>query len=351
MTPERWRRVDAVLQSALDLPDDERAAFLDRACAGDDELRREVDTLLDAEGRAGDFIEAPAFEAAAGLFAEAPRGLPEGTFVSHYRVVSLVGAGGMGDVYRAEDTQLGGTVAIKLLPETFTADPGLRGRFLREARLASSLDHPNVCRILDVGRSEGRLFIAMEYVEGSTVKQLVASGPLRLGALLSIATPSADAIAAAHGRGVVHRDVKSSNIVVSPDGRPVVLDFGLAKMLDGSARASGSVLTRPGTVFGTPAYMSPEQARGEPADHRSDVFSLGNVIYEMATGRLPFERRTEADTLTAIVLEAHEPLAEAAPSVPPALCAAVDRALAKDPARRYQSMGDLRDDLLRCGAG
>jgi serine/threonine-protein kinase len=253
----------------------------------------------------------------------------------------------MGEVYRAEDTVLGNVVAVKLLPQSLTADPRLRGRFLREARLASALDHPNVCAILDVGRSDDQLFIAMQYVEGPTLKQLVAAGPLEVGRILSIATQTADGVAAAHRRGIVHRDVKSANIVVTAGDRAVVLDFGLAKLVDAAARASASVLTRPGTVLGTPSYMSPEQARGEPADHRSDVFSLGVVIYEMATGRLPFERKSQAETLVAVVREPHVPVSEINPRVPAALSAVVDRALAKDPASRYQSMEAMLDDLRR----
>ena len=240
---------------------------------------------------------------------------------------------------------LGRTVALKLLPASLTADARLRARFLREARLASALDHPNICTIHDVGEADGQLFIAMQYVEGSTLKQLVASGPIELDRLLSIAAHVADAIAAAHRQGIVHRDVKSSNIVVTTRGKPVVLDFGLAKLMDGGLRASASMLTRSGTVLGTPAYMSPEQARGESADHRSDVFSLGVVIYEMATGRLPFERRSEAQTLTAIVHDPHVPAVEVNPSLPAALSAVVDRALAKAPDDRYQSMDAMRDDL------
>jgi serine/threonine-protein kinase len=332
MKPERWRRIDAVFQGALARPPADRARYLDDECVGDADLRREVEQLLSADEQAGDFIEGPAVEAAAELLAGAPDGIAEGTCVSRYRVVARIATGGMGDVYRAEDTMLGRSVALKLLPASLSADARLRARFLREARLASALDHPNICTIHDVGRFEGQLFIAMQYVEGQTLKQLVASGPLEPDRILSIAAQAADGIAAAHRQGIVHRDVKSSNIVLTPRGQAVVLDFGLAKLLDESARASASALTRPGTVLGTPAYMSPEQARGEPADHRSDVFSLGVVIYEMATGRLPFERRSDAETLTAVVRQPHAPLADAA------LSAIVDRALAKSPADRYQSM-------------
>jgi len=345
--PERWRRIDALFQAAVDRPPEGRAAFLDEACAGDADLRREVELLLSADRQGGDFIDAIAMGAAASLIAAADRGVPPGTVISRYRVVSRIAAGGMGDVYRAEDTVLGRTVALKLLPAWLTADARLRARFVREARLASALDHPNVCTIFDVGRSDDHLFIAMRYVEGATIKELVAQGPLGPVRLLSIAAQSADAIAAAHRRGIIHRDVKSSNIVVAETGQAVVLDFGLAKLMD--AGASASALTRSGTVLGTPAYMSPEQARGATADHRSDVFSLGVVIYEMATGRLPFERGSEAATLTALVRDPHVPAAEVNPALPAGLSEIIDRALAKDPAARYQSMEAMLDDLRRVG--
>ncbi len=275
------------------------------------------------------------------------RRIPPGTYVSRYRILSRIGVGGMGEVYRAVDTRLGRLVAIKLLAASLTADARVRRRFLREARLASALDHPNVCAIYDVGQADDRLFIAMQYVEGSTVKRLVAHGPLDPDRALSIAAQTAAAVTAMHRQGIVHRDVKSSNVVVTPAGHAVVLDFGLAKQIDGS----DSLLTRPGTVLGTPSYMSPEQACGEPVDPRSDVFSLGVVLYEMAAGRLPFERRSAVETLTSVVYDPHVPLAEVNPRVPAALSAIVDRALAKLPTDRYPSMEAMRDALRAVDPG
>lgn len=347
MNPERWKRIDAVLQAALDLSASDRAPFLDAECGDDVDLRREVESLLSADRRASSFIETPAVEAAPGLVVESARELPDGILVAGYRLLSLIGVGGMGEVYRAESVRDGRVVALKLLPDALAGDAKLRARFLREARLASALDHPNVCAIHDVGRADGTLYIAMRYVEGETLKRLVAARPLPLDRTLSIAVQTADAIAAAHKQGIVHRDLKSSNVIVTETGHAVVLDFGLAKLLDDVARSTASALTRPGTVLGTPAYMSPEQARGEPADHRSDLFSLGVVIYEMATGRLPFERATEAETLTAVVDEPHAPLTSLDTSVPRDVAAIVDRALAKVPADRFPSMREMRDALAR----
>ncbi len=349
MDSERWKRIDDLLEAAFDVPPGERSAFLDRACAGDEELRREVEALLDFDRDAGSFLESPALDAAADLLAEPPSGLAAGRRIGHYTILSRIGSGGMGEVYLAEDTRLGRRVALKLLPTSFTADARLRARFLREARLASTLDHPSICTIHEVGRSEGHFFIAMQYVEGATLKELVEAAPLSLESLLSIGLQAADAIAAAHGRGIVHRDIKSSNIVVTDRGRPVVLDFGLARLMDdgGADGGAGSELTGSGMVLGTPNYMSPEQARGGAADHRSDIFSLGVVIYEMVAGRVPFERGSQAETLNAVIHEPHTPLAELNESVPAELSATVDRALSKDPAGRHQSTEELLLDLRR----
>ena len=341
----RWKRIDELLDAVLELPSGERAAYLERACGGDDELRREVEVLLSADRLAGSFIDAPAVQAAASLLA-GPAEPVAGRLVAHYRIVSRIGSGGMGDVYLAEDTRLGRRVALKLMPAWMTADERMRARFLREARLASSLDHPNICEVYETGSGSGRLFIAMRYVEGVTLRDLVGSRPLAPDALLAIAAQAAEALAAAHERGIVHRDVKSSNIVVAPDGHVTVLDFGLAKLVE-EAGVSWSTLTRTGALLGTPAYMSPEQAMGEPADHRSDVFSLGVVIYEMATGRVPFEGDSHPDTLRAVVQDPHRPIAELNAEAPAGLSAVVDRALAKDPADRYQSIAEMLADLRR----
>ena len=352
MKPERWKQVDELLEAALDCPATERASFLDRACSGDEELRRELESLLISDGQTG-FIESPPARVAADLFTDSQPKPGRGERIAHYEVLGQIGSGGMGEVYLARDTRLGRKVAVKLLPPSLTADPQLRARFFREAQLASALDHPNICTIHEVGQSSTFLFIAMQYVEGVTLKQLIGSRPLKLDALLSISLQAADALAAAHAQGIIHRDIKSNNIIITPRGQVKVLDFGLAKLTDGSARDGlgkpQAELTRTGAVMGTPSYMSPEQARGEHVDHRSDIFSLGVVIYEMASGDVPFKRQSQAETMNAVINEFQTPVAELNGEVPAGLSQAIDRALSKDPANRYQSMGEMLNDLRQVG--
>lgn len=357
MKPERWKQVDELLESALDCPAAERASFLDRACGGDEELRREVASLLVSDAQTSGFIESPPARMAADLFATNQSKPGRGERIAHYEVLRQIGSGGMGDVYLARDTRLGRRVALKLLPPSFTADAQLRARFFREAKLASALDHPNVCTIHEVGQSSSSLFIAMQYVEGINLKHYIASRPLKLESLLSIGLQAADALATAHAVGIIHRDIKSDNIIVTPKGQVKILDFGIAK-LTGTRGSEGvskqepeatTRLTRTGAVMGTPSYMSPEQARGERVDHRSDIFSLGVVIYEMATGALPFKRRSQAETMNAVINEAHAPAVEINEQLPAELSAAIDRTLCKDPAARYQSIEEMLLDLQHVG--
>ena len=355
MKPERWKQVDELLEAALDCPATERASFLDRVCSGDEELRRELESLLISDAQANAFIESPPARVAAALFTENQPKPSKGQRIAHYEVLGQIGSGGMGDVYLARDTTLGRRVALKLLPPSFTVDPQLKARFFREAQLASALDHPNICTIHEVGQSSSALFIAMQYVEGFTLNQIIKSRPLKLDALLSISLQAADALAAAHDQGIVHRDIKSTNIIITPRGQVKVLDFGLAKLTDFSARdgvgTAESELTRTGAVIGTPSYMSPEQARGDRVDHRSDIFSLGVVIYEMATGEVPFKRKSQAETMNAVINEPHMSAAEFNRDVHAGLSAAIDRALSKDPAHRYQSMEEMLHDLRQVGRG
>lgn len=357
MTPERWKQVDELLEATLERPVSERASFLDEACAGDEELRRELDSLLTSDELAESFIESPPARVAADFFADKQFKLSTGERISHYEILEQIGVGGMGEVYLARDTRLGRKVALKLLLPSLTADPQLRARFFREAQLASALDHPNICTIHEVGHSSGLVFIAMQYVEGVNLKQLIASKPLKLDTLLSISLQAADALAAAHDRGIIHRDIKSDNIIVTPKGQAKVLDFGLAKLTGrrGLTAESGaeseftSRLTRTGAVMGTPHYMSPEQARGERVDHRSDIFSLGAVIYEMAIGDVPFRRKSQAETMNAVINEPHISVAEINKEIPTELSAMIDRALSKDPADRYQSVGEILSGLRQVG--
>ncbi|HXU37847.1 MAG TPA: protein kinase [Blastocatellia bacterium] len=271
----------------------------------------------------------------------------------NYRIQSKLGQGGGGVVYLAEDTRLKRTVVLKFLSEELTTNElGLR-RFLREARLASSLDHPNICTIYEVNQVEGLDFIVMQYAEGKTLKQFIAGKPLEPRVTLSIAVQIADAVAAAHEQHVIHRDIKPGNIIVTNKGQVKILDFGLAKSLAYANRdneADESELTRQGAQLGTPAYMSPEQARGEPADRRSDIFSFGVVLYEMTSGRVPFKARSQAETMNAVINTPHTPVGELNRKIPADLASVIDRALAKEPADRYQTISEMLADLNRIAA-
>ena len=345
MTPERWQRIKAVFEEALQRAPAERQHLLKSRCAGDHSLRAEVDAMLAADDRAASFIEAPAAEVAPELFAAPTPTLQIGSKLGDYAILSVLGAGGMGQVYLAEDRRLGRKVALKVLTPTFGAPAG-HTRFLREARLASALDHPNICTIYEVGAADGVSFISMQYVEGETLQRVLRESPLSSERLLSIGLQVADALATAHAHGIVHRDVTSSNIMLTPGGQAKVLDFGIAKSLARDAESTaGSDLTSAGAVFGTPCYLSPEQARGQPVDQRSDIFSFGVVLYEMATGRPPFSERSAAETMNAVINAPHPPLSASDLHLPPALVTIIDRALAKDPAQRYQSIEEMRVEL------
>lgn len=353
MKPERWKQVDELLDAALERPPAERAAFLDQACAGDADLHRELESLLRSDRLTEAFIEAPPARVAADFFTNDQPKPGKGARISHYEILTPLGSGGMGDVYLARDTRLGRKVALKLLLPSLTVDAQLRARFFREAQLASALDHPNICTIHEVGQSSSLLFIAMQYIEGDTLKQVIGSRPLKLDALLSISLQAADALAAAHEQGIMHRDIKSNNILITPRGQVKVLDFGLAKLTAGSSQQgvskAATELTKTGAVLGTPNYMSPEQARGERVDQRSDIFSMGVVIYEMATGEVPFQRKSQAETMNAVINEPHRAVAELNEAMPAELSAVIDRALAKAPAERYQSVAEMLRELRQVG--
>src|SRR6202521_5054088 len=277
--------------------------------------------------------------------------IPSGTRLGLYEILSPLGAGGMGEVYRARDSRLSREVAIKVLPSLTAADPDRRARFEQEARSASALNHPNILTIYDIGEADGSLYIAMELVEGKTLRELVAAEPLPTKKLLDTAVQIAEGLSKAHAAGIVHRDLKPENLMVSRDGFVKILDFGLAKLTEPVSQEM-SVLptaiaapTQPGTVMGTAGYMSPEQASGQPVDFRSDQFTLGSILYEMATGKKAFQRKTGAETLVAIIREEPEALSQAAPKAPAPVRWIVERCLAKDPEERYASTKDLARDL------
>ena len=267
--------------------------------------------------------------------------------VSHYRIEEEIGRGGMGVVYRAVDTRLGRTVAVKMLASEATTDPDRRARFIQEARSASVLNHPHIVTIYDVGEQDGATFIAMELVDGTPLDKMMRAGPLPVSTALQYAVQIVSALGVAHEAGIVHRDIKPANIVITRDGRAKVLDFGLAKLMEPAptdATMTG-VGTRPGIILGTAAYMSPEQAQGHPVDSRSDLFSFGAVLYEMLTGRRPFAGDSEIGLITAILRDQPPPLKAARADVPAALQSIVERCLAKDPGARFPGAPSLKAAL------
>jgi eukaryotic-like serine/threonine-protein kinase len=350
MTLERWQQVKEMLYAALERTPEHRAAFLDDACQGDQALRGEVEALLASYQRAGSFFETPVIEVAAGLMADEPAGTLVGRSLSHFRVLSLLGAGGMGEVYLAEDTLLARKVALKLLPAHCTSDGARIRRFQQEARAASSLNHPNIVIVHQIGEVNGAHFIATEFIEGETLRDRLKRGPLKVSEALDVAAQVVAALAAAHGAGIVHRDIKPENVMVRPDGLAKVLDFGLAKLterpaataeVDSQAPTMAQLSTEPGMVMGTINYMSPEQARGLKVDHRTDIFSLGAMLYEMVAGRLPFEGKTPSDVLAAILTKEPEPFEERRSEIGPELAQVVMRCLAKEREERFQTTGEL----------
>ena len=354
MTPERWEQVERLFHAALEREPARRAAFLSRACAGDAEMLREVESLVASHERSGDFIEAPAADVAAGLLAEEDEGLAPGQACGPYRVEGLLGAGGMGKVYLAEDTRLGRRVALKLLPQRFTADADRVRRFEREARAASALNHPNILTVYEIGRDGPAHFIAAEFIDGETLRERMAAARVELAEALDVAAQVASALAAAHEVGVVHRDVKPENIMLRRDRFVKVLDFGLAKLAppksngdEAGGPAPPSVKTGTGVLMGTARYMSPEQARGLETDARTDIWSLGVVLYEMLAARAPFEGDTNSDVLAAVLREEPAPLGRLAPEAPAELEWIVKKALAKDREERYQTARELQIDLKR----
>ncbi len=350
--PERWQQVEQLYHAAREHNVEERAKFLAEACRGDEGLRLEVESLLAYDDPAVEFIESPALEVAAKLMAqEQDTRVLAGQTINHYRIIAPIGAGGMGEVFLADDTRLARKVALKFLPLHLTQDKSHLGRFEQEARAIAALPHPGVCTVHEVIKTEdGRHCIVMEYVDGQTLRHRLATGKLKLDEALDVAMQIASALSAAHIAGIVHRDIKPENIILRRDGYAKILDFGLAKLTepqaeDAEAETRRLINTSPGMIMGTASYMSPEQARGLQVDERTDLWSLGVLLYEMVSGQQPFTGPTLTDVIVAIVEREPVPLTEHSAEVPAQLERIVRKVLAKDRDQRYQTAKDLLIDL------
>jgi serine/threonine protein kinase/predicted Zn-dependent protease len=350
MDRERWQDVKRIFEGALVRNPDQRSAYVAEACRDDEELLLEVTSLLQSLDDAQDFMEQPAVgEVADQIVAGRVRKYSKGQSIAQYRIISELGTGGQGTVYKALDTKLDRMVALKLLlSDVASVDETSRRRFRREARLASLLDHPNICTVHDLVDADGASFIVMQFVAGRDVRQLVGGRPLEIRTALKIAIQVCDALAAAHSRGIIHRDIKAQNVIVSDSGQVRIVDFGIAKLIGNRiGRKDQTELTAAGSPYGTPTYAAPEQSRGENVDHRADVFSTGVLLYEMLAGALPFRGGSAAEARHAVLFDEPAPVSETRGSpIPERLEAVVRRALAKDPAGRYQKIAAMRDELL-----
>src|SRR6202167_1896301 len=352
MKPERWSKIESIFHKALEADESRRSSVIEQSCAGDAELRREVESLLAHHSDSASFMEQPALagQVTTVTAAAAPRPDLKGVAVGHYRILEEIGLGGMGVVYKAEDTRLGRLVALKFLPEHMAADSVALQRFRREARSASSLNHPNICTIYDIDVYEGREFIVMEYLDGQTLAVYIA-GRRAVGTELvaKLGMPIAEALAAAHSKGVIHRDIKPGNIFVTQSGLVKVLDFGVAKLVQESDKTAVTTLTETNTITGTLPYMSPEQLRGESLDARSDIYALGVVLYEIATSQRPYSSSLQGTLVDEILNRPASPPSSINRQLSPKADDIILKCLAKDPKDRYQTAKEIAVDLRHLG--
>jgi eukaryotic-like serine/threonine-protein kinase len=337
MTPERWEQIRDVLGKALELAPGERSAFLNRACLSDPSLRQEVDTLIDSSDDVrSSFLQSSTLRVT----------LTSGTKLGDYEVKSMLGSGGMGEVYRARDSRLGRDVAIKVLPSLLSADTERLRRFEQEARAAAALNHPNILAVHQMGTHQGAPYLVSELLEGETLREQFKRGRLSIRKAIDYGVQISRGLAAAHEKGIVHRDLKPENLFVTKDGRLKILDFGLAKLTrpqTGSENSAPTLTegTEAGVVMGTVGYMSPEQVRGQATDHRADIFAFGAILYEMLAGKRAFQKPTSPETMTAILNEDPPGISQVTANIPPALQRVVHRCLEKNPEQRFQSSADL----------
>jgi serine/threonine protein kinase len=352
MTPERYRHIGDLYHAAMELEPRRRDAFLDEASAGDESLRREVASLIASAEQAGSFIESPAIKLVAVLLADDQSGTLIGQHIGHYEIISLLGRGGMGEVYLAKDKKLDRQVAVKILNEKLSGHESNLQRFISEAKAASALNHPNILTVYEFGEAEDAYFIVSEYVEGKTLRGIIHESRLGLSEVLDISIQIAGALSTAHKAHLIHRDIKPENVMIRPDGYVKILDFGLAKLIQPKQAISGLEAesakqneTAKGVIMGTVNYMSPEQAKGEKVDERTDIFSFGAVIYEMIAGRTPFMGNSMLETFANLINQEPQSLSRFAAKVPDELQRIVSKMLSKNKDERYKTMKDVLTDL------
>ena len=357
MNPDRWRQVDSLLEEAIEISQEDRSAFLDRACAADPDLRRQVDALLQAHQKSDGFLHETAIQMRARQIAVDQPASLIGRRLDHYQVLALIGVGGMGEVYRARDLRLDREVAVKVLPDHLARDPEALARFEREAQAVAALSHPNILAIHGFGVEGDLRYAAMELLEGENLRDRLSRSVLSWQETVKIGGAIADGLAAAHAKGIIHRDLKPENIFLTHYGRVKILDFGLATrktpqpIPDGGSVPQLHVAAEASTTLGTIGYVSPERLRGEKADASSDIFSLGCVLYEMTTGKRAFKRQTSSETINTILRDDPLEPCELNRTTPQELSRVIRRCLQKEPAARYQSAHALIEDMNRLLTG